>query len=143
MSNKSHPFDTVLAALDMQYAVNKMAEESIANGINPWLCRIGLHTGPAIVGVVGRKKYVYDVWGVTVNTAARVEQEGVVGKVSISESTYDFIKDFFECECRGTIYPKHMDPMKSYIVHRLKPEYSEDDLGLKPNDVFKKMLNTL
>ncbi|MBO7143556.1 MAG: PAS domain S-box protein [Salinivirgaceae bacterium] len=143
LSNKSHPFDTVLAALDMQYAVNKMAEEQTANGIDPWRCRIGLHSGPAIVGVVGRKKYVYDVWGVTVNTAARVEQEGVVGKVCISENTYDFIKDFFECECRGTIYPKHMDPMKSYIVHRLKPEFSDDELGLKPNEVFKKMLNTL
>ena len=143
LSNKSHPFDTVLAALDMQYAVNKMAEEQTANGIDPWRCRIGLHSGPAIVGVVGRKKYVYDVWGVTVNTAARVEQEGVVGKVCISESTYDFIKDFFECECRDTIYPKHMDPMKSYIVHRLKPEFSDDELGLKPNEVFKKILNTL
>lgn len=143
LSNKSHPFDTVLAALDMQHVVNKIAEENEANGINPWLCRIGLHTGPAIVGVVGRKKYVYDVWGVTVNTAARVEQEGVVGKVCISESTYEYIKDYFECECRGSIYPKHMEPMQSYIVHRLKPEFSEDELGLKPNDVFKKMLNTL
>jgi len=143
LSNKSHPFDTVLAALDMQHAVNQMAEESIANGTNPWQCRIGLHTGPAIVGVVGRKKYVYDVWGVTVNTAARVEQEGVVGKVSISESTYSYVKDYFECEHRGTIYPKHMTPQESYIVTRLKPEFSEDELGLKPNEKFKKMLNTL
>lgn len=143
LSNKSHPFDTVLAALDMQYAVNKMAEEQIANGIDPWRCRIGLHTGPAIVGVVGRKKYVYDVWGVTVNTAARVEQEGVVGKVCVSENTYNYIKDYFDCECRGTIYPKHMEPQNSYIVHRLKPEFSSDELGLVPNEVFKKMLNTL
>jgi PAS domain S-box-containing protein len=143
LSNKSHPFDVVLAGLEMQHYVNNMIEKNITPAGQEWKCRIGIHTGPVIAGVVGRKKYIYDVWGETVNTAARIQQDGVIGRVNISGHTYSHIKDYFDCEYRGQICPKHSMPQDSYFVNRLKENYASDQLGLTYNESFTKVLNAL
>jgi adenylate cyclase len=78
--------------------------------------RIGLHSGSAIAGVIGEDKFAYDIWGDTVNTAARMEQNGEAGKVNISEATYKLVKDKFACEYRGEIEAKNKGKLKMYFV---------------------------
>lgn len=82
--------------------------------------RIGINTGPVVAGVVGTKKFAYDIWGDSVNVAARMESNSKAGKINISENTYAFVKDRFECEYRGEIDVKNKGMMKMYFV--LKPK---------------------
>jgi len=82
-------------------------------------CRLGIHTGPVIAGIVGTKKFAYDIWGDTVNVASRMESGGQVGKVNISGSTYDLVKDIFECEYRGKIAAKNKGEVDMYFVNGL------------------------
>ncbi len=143
MPNHSHPFDIVLAAFGLQNAVRALDEKRARAGGDPWLMRIGIHTGPVVTGVVGKTRTVYDIWGDSVNTASRLESACEPGKINISKSTYDVIKDYFECEYRGKIAAKHKGEIDMYFVNRLKPEYSDDEAGFVPNDSFRAMLSTL
>lgn len=78
--------------------------------------RIGVHSGSVVAGIVGVKKFAYDIWGDTVNTAARMEQSGEAGKVNISEATYELVKEDFECTYRGEIEAKNKGALKMYFV---------------------------
>jgi len=78
--------------------------------------RIGIHSGPVVAGIVGVKKFAYDIWGDTVNTAARMEQSGEPGKINISEATYALVKDQFPCSYRGEIKAKNKGMMNMYFV---------------------------
>ena len=87
------------------------------------------------------KKFAYDIWGNTVNTASRMESTGEVGKVNISGTTYEFISDYFDCTYRGKIKVKNIsEEIDMYFVNGLKPEYSEDKDGIYPNAEFRKIL---
>lgn len=114
----THAVDIVRAALDMQAF---FAAEHAGGAENEELygcrMRLGIHTGPLMAGVVGRKKFVYDVWGDTVNLASRLESSGVPGKVNISKATYDLVNAHFECEYRGKIAAKHKGDVDMYLVH--------------------------
>ena len=138
--NKSHPFDTVLAALEIQKFVEDKAKIDEANGNPVWRLRIGIHTGSVMAGVIGKKKFAYDVWGDTVNVSSRMESKGEAGKVNISETTYNSVKDFFECKFRGKEYAKNIGYINMYFVERILPEYSEDEEGYIPNALFRKEL---
>ena len=86
-----------------------------------WLdCRIGIHTGPVIAGVVGKTKFAFDIWGPTVNIAKRMEAACEPGKVNVSEFTYNFIRDEFVCKSRGLISMKHKKNMQMFYVTGLK-----------------------
>jgi adenylate cyclase len=78
--------------------------------------RIGIHSGSVVAGIVGVKKFAYDIWGDTVNTAARMEQNSEAGRINISETTYDLVKDKFACEYRGELEAKGKGVMKMYFV---------------------------
>jgi len=81
--------------------------------------RIGINSGPVVGGVIGRKKFVYDLWGDAVNIASRMESQGVPGKIQITRETYEIIKQEFECEPRGTVVVKGRDAMETwYLVGR-------------------------
>jgi len=143
LRNRSNPFNVVLAGLEMQKIVKDLREQTrTVNGLE-WNCRIGIHTGSVMAGVVGKKKYIYDIWGHTVNIAARMQQESENGLVNVSGDTYEVIKDYFECTYRGKIAMKRVGDADMYFVNRLKPDYSADEFGLEPNKVFVKMLNSL
>jgi class 3 adenylate cyclase len=77
---------------------------------------LGIHTGPVIAGVVGTKKFAYDIWGDTVNTASRMESSGETGKVNISGSTYELVKEKFNCVHRGKIQAKNKGEVDMYFV---------------------------
>ena len=79
--------------------------------------RIGVHSGSVVAGIVGIKKFAYDIWGDTVNTAARMEQNCEPGRINISETTYELVKDKFDCEYRGEIDAKGKGVMKMYYVN--------------------------
>ena len=74
--------------------------------MEPWDLRIGIHVGTVVAGVVGKKKYAYDIWGSTVNVASRMESNGEPGQVNISAATYELVKSEFACTYRGKIYAK-------------------------------------
>ena len=82
--------------------------------------RIGINTGPVVSGVVGTRKFAYDIWGDAVNVASRMETMSEPGKINVSESTYQLIKDTYECEHRGQIHVKNKGMMDMYFVHGLK-----------------------
>jgi class 3 adenylate cyclase len=81
-----------------------------------WQIRIGMHTGKLVAGVIGRKKFIYDVWGDTVNTASRLEAAGEPGRINTSSETYNLIKDRFTCVYRGEIAVKGKGPLAMYFV---------------------------
>ncbi len=141
LRNNSNPFDTVLAGLQMQHFVSEWNDRKKQQNLPIWELRIGIHTGNVISGVIGKKKFAYDIWGDTVNTASRMESAGASGRVNVSKSTYEYIKDFFDCEYRGKIEVKNKGEIEMYFVNGLKNEYSKDLLGLMPNKKFIEILS--
>ena len=89
-------------------------------GLSYFEARVGIHTGPVVAGVVGAKKFAYDIWGDTVNTAARMEEACDPGRVNVSESTYWLAKYEFEWQHRGKIAAKNKGQMDMYYVTALK-----------------------
>ncbi|MCB0639974.1 MAG: adenylate/guanylate cyclase domain-containing protein [Lewinella sp.] len=112
--NDSHALDTVRAAIEMQAFVQKVIDEKQIS--NPFQLRIGIHTGALVAGVVGKNKFSYDIWGDTVNIAARMEQAGVPGKINISENTFMLVLNHFKCTPRGEIAVKNLGELKMYFV---------------------------
>jgi class 3 adenylate cyclase len=85
-------------------------------GLSPIEMRIGIHVGPVVAGVVGRKKYAYDIWGSTVNIASRMESNGAPGKVNISAATYELVKEKYICMHRGKLHAKNVGDIDMYFV---------------------------
>ena len=81
-----------------------------------WSLRVGVHSGPVVAGVVGKRKYAFDVWGDTVNIASRMENSGEIGRVNISAYTYDLIRHEFDCEYRGKVDAKGKGSLDMYFV---------------------------
>ncbi len=133
--NRTNPIEVILAALEMQQYMGKLKESSLLGGLKYWDIRIGIHTGTVIAGVVGHKKLSYDIWGDTVNTASRMESAGEAGKINISGTTYEFVKDFFVCEHRGKMPVKYKGELDMYFVKEIIPEL-RDELGT-PNSRFR------
>ncbi len=108
----------VRAALEFQEYLNDVKLKKQGLGLPFFEARIGLHTGPVVAGVVGSKKFSYDIWGDTVNIAARMEQNSEVGAINISQNTYNLIRDKFRCTHRGRIQAKNKGMIDMYFVNR-------------------------
>jgi len=118
VANQTHPQRIVKAGLAMQKIMDQKNEQKIKQGKQPWELRVGIHTGPIVAGVVGKKKYAYDIWGDTVNIASRMESNGRVGRVNISAATFGLIKDKFECSYRGKIEAKNKGQIDMYFLEK-------------------------
>jgi len=127
-SSRTHAVDCVLAALEIQDYMVKMMETRQASNRPCWQLRIGIHTGPVVAGVIGREKFAYDIWGDTVNIASRFESSGSAGRINISSTTYELVKDMFICEPRGRISAKGKGEMEMYFVNA--PLRDDPDRGV-------------
>ncbi|MFZ0472517.1 MAG: adenylate/guanylate cyclase domain-containing protein, partial [Bacteroidales bacterium] len=125
--NRTNPVEVVLAALEMQKYMLAMRDDPANIAARFWDIRIGIHTGTIIAGVVGHKKITYDIWGDTVNTASRMESSGEAGKINISGTTHEFVKDYFTCDYRGRMPVKYKGDLDMYFVTGIRPELSEPD----------------
>jgi len=99
--SETHAIDCVRAALDMANVTDLLGKKDTKTGRIPLNIRIGVHSGPLVAGVIGKKRFTFDVWGDTVNTASRVESAGLINAVTISDKTYQIIKDQVEVKSLG------------------------------------------
>jgi len=137
--NHTHAIDCCLAALEVQAFMNQMREIKAAQGHPYWELRLGINTGNLVAGVVGEKKFAYDVWGDTVNTASRMESSGTPGQINISRSTYELVKFLFKCTFRGRVKAKNKGEVEMYYLEGIRPRYSLAGEGRVPNADFRSL----
>lgn len=111
-----HAWKIIKAAIEIQEFMEQYNVARAERGLEAWEIRIGANIGPVVAGVVGKKKYAYDIWGSSVNVASRMESNGTPGRVNISAYMYETIKDRFECSYRGKIYAKNVGDLDMYFV---------------------------
>lgn len=142
-TNRRHPFDACLAALGIHEAMRRMNAFREKIHLPALELRIGIHTGPVIAGVVGKRKFTFDIWGDAVNTAALMEANGAAGRINVSETVAGHVSPLFELEPRGLIETKHHRPLEMFFLNRLKPDFSQDAEGHVPNEKFSAERNRL
>lgn len=132
----THAIDACLATLEMRDAMRELYIQRSKNGELYWKVRIGIHTGELTAGVIGQKKFSYDIWGDTVNTASRMESSGIEGEINVSKSVYDKVHFFFDMESRGFIEAKNKGKIEMYLLKGLKKKYQNHLDNSKPNEEF-------
>lgn len=124
--SKDHAYRSILGAMEIIDFVNATRNDKESK-ILPFEIRIGINTGPVVAGVVGRKKFAYDIWGDTVNIASRMESSSEPGRINISENTFNLVKDHFNFDYRGQIKVKNKGMMKMFFLSdSLEMIHSED-----------------
>jgi class 3 adenylate cyclase len=113
-ADEQHAKKTVQAAIEIREFINKRFKDG-----GKFTIRIGINSGSVVAGIVGVKKFAYDIWGDTVNTATRMEQHSINGKINISEATYQLVKNDFTCTHRGKIEAKNKGKVDMYFVEKM------------------------
>lgn len=126
--SNDHAVRIIMAGLEMQRVIKVRNETSAIK----WEMRTGVHSGYVIAGVVGTKKFSYDIWGDTVNIASRMESAGTPGEINISAYTYMLVRDHFDCEYRGKVTAKGKGDLDMYFVKA--PKVTEKQKTILPSD---------
>ncbi len=135
-ASRTHALDACLAGLQIQKALADANRQRAMLRMRPWELRVGINTGPLVAGVVGARRFAFDVWGNAVNVAQRLEHACEPGRVTVSASTRHHIGARFEIEPRGAVEVKNLGAIDMYVVLRIKPEFSADAAGTQPNEAF-------
>jgi class 3 adenylate cyclase/ligand-binding sensor domain-containing protein len=136
-TNPAHAVDAVLAALEIVEVV-----ESFADSSPGWSIRVGVHSGPVVAGVVGLRKFAFDIWGQTVNIASRHESSGQPNCVNISARTYELVRDFFHCEPRGSVPTKEGRNLEMYFARCIREDVSSTTVNAESfRDLYMQTLN--
>lgn len=120
ITNQTHAVDVINAALEIRDFIEEHKKKKQAQSKPIFEVRIGVHTGNVVAGIVGLKKFAYDIWGDTVNLASRMESSSEAGRINISGATYKLVKDHFECTYRGKIMAKNKGEVDMYFVEGIK-----------------------
>jgi class 3 adenylate cyclase len=120
LADQENAVKAVKAALDMQQFLKEFGSANKIQNLPVFEVRIGIHSGPLVAGVVGLKKFAYDIWGDTVNLASQMEEHSEAGKVNVSGATYALIKDAFNCTYRGKVQAKSKGEIDMYFVDGIK-----------------------
>ena len=120
VASSTHALQAVCAALE----IRDHSAALFKHHGRGWQVRIGLHSGPVIAGVVGHQKFAYDIWGTTVNIAARLETASEPGQINISQATYELVKDYVLAHYRGNFNVKQLVDLPMYFVQQFKPEFN-------------------
>jgi len=132
-ADEHHVENMVKASLEICHFIRQYNQKRNLEGLESWDLRIGVHVGPVIAGVVGKKKYAYDIWGSTVNIASRLESNGMPGKVNISSSVFELIKDKYSCSYRGKINAKNIGEIDMYFLDGMAV-IEGNEAGINTND---------
>ncbi|MEM7374208.1 MAG: adenylate/guanylate cyclase domain-containing protein [Bacteroidota bacterium] len=117
-----HAIHAVGAAMKMQEYMDRTIGRQKRRGEEVWELRVGINSGPVVAGVIGKKKFAYDIWGDSVNLASRMETSGEAGKINISANTYHLVRSYVEVEPRRTVTVKNKGAVDMYFVKDLKRE---------------------
>lgn len=139
--NKTNPINTALAAIQIQNYMRQQKEKNIKEDKPYWTLRIGINTGSVSAGVIGTKRYAYDIWGSAVNRAQRMEELCEPEKIAITQATYDHISPYFVCKEVGKVKTKSGIKIYMFELISIKPELSINGLGVEPNESFHKLVN--
>jgi adenylate cyclase len=118
LEDSENAIKAVKVALDMQQFIKGFQLSMQIQNLPVFEIRVGIHTGPVVAGVVGIRKFAYDIWGDTVNLASQMEQHSLPGKINISGNTYELVKDHFKCTHRGKIAAKSKGDVDMYFVEQ-------------------------
>ena len=135
--NRTNPIEVVLASFEMQQYMRGLQEDSRKQNIKIWDLNIGIHTGPVVATIMGKKKISYDLKGDTVNIASRIESASDDNTIYISELTYELVRSYFVCEYRGKMPVKIQGEIEMYSVKGLRPELSINGKGNEMNHQFR------
>lgn len=116
VADSRHAVQVVAVAREFLQAAEQLKQKRQAGGHAVFDFRIGIHSGPLVAGVVGIRKFAYDIWGDTVNTASRMQQYSEPGRINISESTFQLVGQYYTCHYRGEIEAKNKGKLKMYFV---------------------------
>lgn len=114
---EDHALAIAEMALDMQAAIATLSQQRQ----RPFTMRIGINTGPVVAGVIGKKKFIYDLWGDTVNIASRMESSGLAGAIQVTQATYETLKEKYQFDYRGEITVKGKGMMETYWLRDRHP----------------------
>lgn len=130
--NRTNAVEVILAALQIQ----AFMAESHNKDSNPWNLSLGIHTGSVTASISGKKKISYELKGDSANIVSRIEAAANLGTVTISAMTYEFVRDFFDCEYVGSLPVKYLGDIAMYEVKGLKDKFTDDPAKIHPNKAF-------
>ena len=134
IESRNHAILMVLAAIEIKNFIKEKIRKEVDN-LLAWEIRIGINTGPVMAGITGKSKFAYDVWGDTVNIASRLESHCTSGNIQISESCYQLVKEYINCNKIKKSIPD-LEDEHTYIIISIKPKFSIDSNGIFPKKIW-------